>query len=209
MRLKIWSRRDGSPNRAFTIAMYLLALGFALQTPELADPIDRVGPDHLSDLLHVLMILGACTILSLIPLRRPSRRRYRYPWIAYNMILGVLAIIASDLGTDPLPAAPRYQHLFALGVLSTCILIAGTAIKELRGGKMLIALIIAAVASVASAGITVWSLMVAPNWMQVHYYDLLTVTSLFSALGMSAAGLYGLRLASLRAHADRSPVANR
>ncbi|WP_228805796.1 hypothetical protein [Nocardia higoensis] len=178
-----------------TVATALLALGFAMQAAPLDGWVDTCRDPHLSDLLHAVAIMAACWLLGEIPLRDPKRVRWQIPWRSYTLAMWVIAVVASGGGTKPIQGAQVYQNAFAVMTLSATALIVGTTIRGLKGAWLLAALTFAAVAGLVSAGATIWTLTVAPEAMVENYEIMLLVTSILVAVGVSAAGLYGVWLA--------------
>lgn len=201
-RLSIWQGTAGmSPAglwaaRSLTIAIGLLGVGFALQ----AHPFDHwldgvVSPplgENFSDLLHVLAIMTACVLLGLVPLRRPEWERWRRPWIGFGVVMMGVAVLASRWGARALAGAHVYQDSFAALVVACCVLVASTTVAQLNGARLLVALTFAAVAGLLSAGVTIYTTISAPEVMVKHYDTMLTVTSIPVAVGVGAAGLYGV-----------------
>ncbi|SLG32481.1 Uncharacterised protein [Mycobacteroides abscessus subsp. abscessus] len=204
-RLSIWRppphRRPPNlgASRSLTIATFLLAAGFAAQAHPFDTWIDTtlgdpVGADHVSDLAHTLTIMAACGLLGLIPLRDPRRERWRRPWGVLVVVLMAVAVVASRLGAVAITANESYQNSLAVVVVASCVLIVVSTVRRLRGARLLAAMTFAALAALGSAGLTVYTLIAAPTFMQDHYDQMLTVTSVPVAVGVSAAGLYGLWL---------------
>ncbi|BAD58899.1 hypothetical protein NFA_40510 [Nocardia farcinica IFM 10152] len=202
-RLTLWrGNRTTSPaalhaSRLLTTATALLGLGFAFQADPFHDWVDALLhpplAENLSDLIHALCIMTACVLLGSIPLTG-TRARVRRPWMVFGVVLMLVVVIASGLGARPIAGAQLYQNTFAAVVLSSCVLIVVTTVRQLRGARLLAALTFAALAAIASAGTTVYTLIFAPTFMQDHYDQILTVTSVLVAVGVGTAGLYGLWL---------------
>ncbi|WP_109523739.1 MULTISPECIES: hypothetical protein [Nocardia] len=190
-RLRIWDTK--ARNRPFTIALTLLALGFAAQIPSVADPIDRAAGRHMTDLVHIAVVLAALTLLGLIPLSRERLRHLRYPWIAYNITLGLASVVLSNFGEQSLPDGGAHQDTFAVGVLSACVLIVVTVAPSLSRQKALAMMLGAAVVGLGSAALTVWaSTAASEQWVADHYNAQLTVTSILASVALSGTGFYGV-----------------